>query len=243
MSNNPKVLAIVPARGGSKSIPKKNIVSLGGRPLISYALSAIKASRLVSRIIVSTDDPEISEVSKKYGAEVPFLRPAELATDTAPTMPVLRHVLEKLKTDEGYTPDFVLLVQPTSPFIKTEEIDAALELIINNPKADSVTTVAEVPNNFHPINSRLITEDGWLQFVDPVERAKYNQRQSKPKRYAIGNLWIFTPEVIMKKDIPIGDRCLPSIIKMMSAFDLDTPEDLEIAEALLPIALRGVSIN
>ncbi|MEK7641166.1 MAG: acylneuraminate cytidylyltransferase family protein [Patescibacteria group bacterium] len=243
MVNKLEVLAIVPARGGSKSIPKKNIIDLSGKPLISYALAAIKNSKSVNRVIVSTDDQEIAGVAKKYGAEVPFLRPAELATDTAPTMPVLRHVLDQLKQSEGYEPSWVLLVQPTSPFIKTEEIDAAIELIKKNSEADSVTSVIEVPNNFHPINSRLITEDGWLQFVDPVERAKYNQRQSKPRRYAIGNLWVFTLEVIQKKDIPIGDRCLPLVITSMSAFDIDTLEDLEIAEALLPIALRGDSIK
>jgi len=233
------ILAIVPARGGSKSIPYKNIVPLGGQPLLSYAVNAIKKSPLVNRLIVDTDDQKIAAVAKKIGAEVPYLRPAELATDTTPTMPVLRHALEWLEKNEGYKPDYVLLVQATSPFIKTEEITAALELIVKHPEADSVTSVVEIPNNFHPINSRLITEDGWLQFVDPVERAKYNTRQAKPKRYAIGNLWVFTPSVIKTKDVPIGDRCLPLVIKNgLSVFDLDTPEDLEVAEALLPIVLK-----
>ncbi len=238
MFNDPKVLAIIPARGGSKSIPYKNIVPLAGKPLLSYAVNAIKASKLVNRLIVDTDYYKISDVAKSLGAEVPYLRPAELATDTAATMPVLRNSLEWLAKNENYFPDYILLVQATSPFIKTSEIDVAIDLIHKNSEADSVTSVIEVPNNFHPINSRLITDSGWLQFVDPVERAKYNQRQSKPKRYAIGNLWVFTPEVIQKKDIPIGDHCLPLVIKPMSAFDIDTPEDLEVAEALLPIALR-----
>ncbi len=241
MRTNPKILAIIPARGGSKSIPYKNIVLLGGKPLLSYAVRAIQESKLVNRLIVDTDDQKIADVAKSFGASVPYLRPAELATDTSATMPVLRNSLEWLKSKEGYVPDYVLLVQATSPFIKTAEIDAAIELIKNRPEADSVTSVIEVPNNFHPINSRLITEDGWLQFVDPIERAKYNQRQSKPKRYAIGNLWIFTPEVIQKKDIPIGDRCLPLVIRPMSAFDVDTPEDLEIAEALLPLINKSFS--
>lgn len=235
-----EILAIIPARGGSKSIPYKNITPLGGKPLLSYALAVIKQSQQVNRLIVDTDDEKITAVAKSLGAEAPYRRPAELATDTTPTMPVLRHSLEWLEKNENYKPDYVLLVQATSPFIKTSEIDAALDLIKKNPQADSVTSVIEVPNQFHPINLRQITESGYLEFVNPEERAKYNTRQSKPKRYAIGNLWVFTPSVIKNKDIPIGDRCLPLVIKNgLSVFDVDTQEDLEVAEALLPMVLRN----
>lgn len=233
-----ETLAIIPARGGSKSIPYKNIVPLGGKPLLAYALSAISASRRVSRVIVDTDDNKIAGVAREFGAEVPYLRPAELALDTTPTMPVLKNSLAWLKSNEKYEPDYVLLVQATSPFIRPEQIDATIELMVANPKADSVTSVIEVPNNFHPINLRLIDENGYLNFVDPVERAKYNTRQSKPKRYAIGNLWLFTPAVIETKQIPIGDNCLPLVIDAFSAFDVDGPEDLAVAEALLPLALH-----
>lgn len=234
-----EVLAIIPARGGSKSIPRKNIVELGGKPLLAWVLGTVKASKLVSRALVSTEDAEIAAVAKKYGAEVPFMRPKELTEDATPGMPVIKHALEWLKEKEKYIPDYVLLVQPTSPFIKTSEIDAALELIQKNPQADSVTSVQEVPNHFHPINLRLLTDEGYLQFVDPAERAKYNTRQSKPKRYAIGNLWVFKPEVVYKKEIPIGDKCLPIVIKGLSVFDLDTPDDLEMARALLPLITRN----
>lgn len=231
-----EILAIIPARGGSKSIPKKNITDLGGKPLLCYVLEAIKKSKYVTRVIVDTEDKEIADVARKYGAEVPYLRPKELATDIAATMPVLKHSLKWLKENESYQPDLVLLAQATSPFMKTSEIDGALELIQKNPDADSVTSVIEVPNNFHPINLRLINEEGFLRFTNPEERAKYNTRQQKPKRYAIGNLWVFTPEVIYNKEIPIGDKCLPLVINELSAFDLDTPEDLKAAEALLPLA-------
>ncbi len=238
MSETPRTLAIIPARGGSKSIPGKNIVPLGGKPLIAYAIEAVKKSRHISRLIVNTDDREIADVAKQFGAEVPYVRPAALATDSTPTMPVLRQTLEWLEAHESYIPDYIILVQATSPFIKTAEIDAALELIKAHSEADSVTSVVEVPNDFHPINLRLINENGYLQFVDPEARAKYITRQSKPKRYAIGNLWVFTPKVIREKNIPIGDRCLPLIISGLSAFDLDSAEDLEMAEALLPLAFK-----
>src|SRR3989344_7416004 len=158
-----RTLAIVPARGGSKSIPYKNIVSLGGQPLLGYALQAIKKSIHISRLIVDTDDRKIAQVARECGAETPYFRPKELATDSAPTMPVLRHALQWLEKNEGYAPDYILLVQATSPFIKTEEINAAIELIQKHPEADSVTSVIEVPNNFHPINLRLISAEGYLK--------------------------------------------------------------------------------
>ncbi len=230
-----KVLAILPARGGSKSIPKKNIADLGGKPMLAYGIAAARACPAVSRIVVDTDDAEIAAVARAHGAETPYVRPAELATDTSPTMPVLRHALEWLKANEGYGPDAVLLLQPTSPFVRTQEIADAIALLAAHPEADSVTSVQEVPNHFHPVNLRRIEEDGCLRFANPEERAKYNTRQSKPVFYAMGNLWLFRPEVIREKQIPIGDRCLPLVISGLSTFDVDGPEDLRTAQALVPV--------
>lgn len=235
------VLAVLPARGGSKSIPKKNITPLGGRPLISYALAAVRSSSAVSRTIVDTDDAEIAEVARGLGAETPYLRPAELAQDDTPTMPVLRHALAWLEKNESYVPDALLLVQPTSPFIRAREITDAVALLAAHPEADSVTSVQEVTNHFHPFNLRRIEDDGFLRFADPEKRAKYTTRQSKPVFYAMGNLWLFRPQVIREKNIPIGDRCLPLVIRGLSTFDVDDREDLRIAEALLPVALTDAA--
>lgn len=232
-----QVLALLPARGGSKSIPRKNIAPLGGKPLLSYAVNAVRRSPGVARIIVDTDDAEIAAVARGLGAETPYVRPAELAKDDTPTMPVLRHALEWLQENESYAPDAVLLVQPTSPFVRTEQISAAIDLLAAHPEADSVTSVQEVPNHFHPFNLRRIEDDGFLRFADPEKRAQYNTRQSKPVFYAIGNLWLFRPEVIREKNIPIGDRCLPLVISGLSTFDVDGPEDLRTAEALVPILI------
>lgn len=236
MLNN---LALIPARGGSKSIPLKNIVSLGGRPLLTYTLQAVCKSRYVNRVIVDTDHPEIAAVATQNGAEVPYLRPQALAQDDTPTMPVLRHSLDWLEKTESYVPDYVLLVEATRPFIKTEDIDRGFDLILRRPDADSLTTVIEVPNRFHPYRIRFIDEEGWLTFALPEERMRYPTRQSLPKRYAIGSLWIMKPEVIRKSNIPIGDRCLPLIIEDLTSFDIDSLEDLKIAEQLLPLIFPG----
>ena len=123
MYKNYTTLAIVPARGGSKSIPKKNIVDLGGKPLLSYSINAIKQSKSVSRVLVTTDDSLIANVAKDYKADVPFLRPKELAQDQTPTIPVIVHALQWLEEHEGSKPDYVLLVQPTEPFIRSEQFD------------------------------------------------------------------------------------------------------------------------
>ncbi len=144
-----KTLGIITARGGSKGIPRKNIKLLGGKPLIAYTIEASKESGIFDRIIVSTDDNEIAEVAKKYGAEVPFMRPAELAQDTTPTLPVLVHALEWLKSNEGYEPDAVAILQPTSPLRSSEHLRNAHVLFVQSG-ADSVVSVKTVPGHYNP---------------------------------------------------------------------------------------------
>ena len=116
-------LGIIPARGGSKGIRNKNIRAFAGKPLIAYAIDAAKKSRYLSRTVVSTESEEIARVAKEYGAEVPFLRPKELAEDTSKVFDAIAHLLEKLKTDEGYAPDYIVLLQPTSPLRTAKDID------------------------------------------------------------------------------------------------------------------------
>ncbi len=125
-----KILAVIPARGGSKGIPRKNVKDLAGKPMIAYIIETTLRVSLVDRVVVSTDDQEIADVAQKYGAEVPFLRPAELATDEVPTLPVLQHVVQELKLRDGYEPDYVLLVYPTSPLLRAERIEEAITLAL-----------------------------------------------------------------------------------------------------------------
>lgn len=232
MAGSFKTLAIVPARGGSKGIPKKNIADLGGQPLISYVLKAIKASKNVDRLIVSTDDQEIASVAKTFGAEVPFMRPAELAQDNSPSIPVLEHALKWLEDNEGYKPDFVLLIQPTEPFVKTEQIDKLFDLVISGG-ADSGITMIPVPRVFHPYHVRRVEADGSLEFDQPELHYSHPNRQSDPKRYAFGNLYWFKRDLFLKeKRIEVGKR-VGLEIDPESAHDINNPFDLEIARAML----------
>jgi CMP-N-acetylneuraminic acid synthetase len=219
-------LGLVPARGGSRSIPRKNIRPLAGRPLISHVLGAIVASGAVDRVVVSTDDEEIASVARAAGAETPFVRPAELAGDEVSGIAVVEHALEWLASEEGYEPEFVLLVQPTEPFVRPEQIRAAFELLVERG-ADSAITTVEVPRNFHPFHVRAADGDGWLRFDRPDEHAAHPTRQSDPPRYAFGNLYWFRREAFLEPGRRVG---LP--IDPLSALDLNTEEDWRLAELL-----------
>jgi CMP-N-acetylneuraminic acid synthetase len=208
---------------------------LGGHPLLHYAIQAARASRDLERIVVDTEDEEIARVARAEGAEAPYARPLALAGDSTPTMPVLRHALCWFDEHEGFLPDAILLLEPTRPFVRADQIDRSVQTLRERPDADSLCSVIEVPNRFHPSRIRKVDEAGWLQFIAPDDRALYPNRQSLPVRYTIGNLWLFRPIVVQTKEIPIGDRCLWMPVDELSCFDIDRPEDLRVAEALLPL--------
>ncbi len=156
-----EMLALIPARGGSKSIPRKNIRPFAGHPLIAYSIAAGLAAELVTRVIVSTDDEEIAAVARRYGAEAPFLRPAELAQDHTPDLPVFQHALEWLAEHEGYQPEIVVQLRPTSPFRRVAHIDQAMYRLLEQPEADSVRTVCVPFQN--PFKMWRIGPDGLMQ--------------------------------------------------------------------------------
>src|SRR3989338_1584602 len=142
MYKTQKVICIIPARGGSKRVPRKNIKLLKGKPLISYAINAAKQSKYIDRVIVSTDDQEIARVAKKYGAEVPFMRPADLATDTALGLPVIQHAINYVESVDKDEVNFVVVIQPTSPMVLSQDVDSAIEQIVKT-KANSCVSVCE----------------------------------------------------------------------------------------------------
>jgi len=144
------VLAVIPARGGSKGIKFKNLQDVGGKPLIAHTIEASISSRLISRTIVSTDDPQIAEVAKEYGASVPFMRPSMYATDTAKSIDVAIHALSECASIYNENYDLFVLLQPTSPFRTATHIDEALMLLSNDPNADSLISVKEVSNDCNP---------------------------------------------------------------------------------------------
>jgi CMP-N-acetylneuraminic acid synthetase len=227
----PSTLGLVPARGGSKSIPLKNVRPLGGRPLIAWALEAIAASGVVDRTVVTTDDERIAAAARAAGADVPFLRPPELAADDSPTAAAVEHALRWLAEHEGAEPDCVLLVQPTEPFVRPEQIRDTLELMLERG-ADSAITVVPVPRNHHPFHVRVLDADGALEFADPERHYAHPRRQDDPPRWAFGNLYWFRREAFLASGrIETGRRVgLP--IDALSALDLNDEDDWALAEAV-----------
>ncbi len=227
-----EILGIIPARGGSKSIPRKNIKLFLGKPLIAWAIAALKESGAVSRIIVSTDADEIASVAREYGAEVPFMRPRELAEDTTPTLPVLVHALSWLKEHENYAPEYVVLFEPTSAAKRSYHVREIVEKLVATG-ADSVISVAEVPGVLNPMwqvamdaNDRLsIFTGGPLKNFIP-------RRQSLPKTYyRNSSIYAFKPSLLFSPEPNIyGDDSRGCIVDKKFAFDIDEPSDWEAAE-------------
>lgn len=227
-----QVLAVIPARGGSKSIPRKNLAPLCGRPLIVYTFQAAKESRVLDRVLLSTDDEEIAEVGWQHGIEVPFLRPAELAHDDTPTLPVIQHAVKFLEDTEGCRPDYVVILQPTSPLRRGCHIDEALQLLAESG-ADSVVSVVEVPHNFSPVSVMQIVDGRLKLFLDAGEPIL--RRQDKPKVYARNGpaVLAMTYETLIVKDSLFGDDCRPYVMSEQVSVDIDTPFDLNLASLLL----------
>ncbi|HKQ29797.1 MAG TPA: acylneuraminate cytidylyltransferase family protein [Burkholderiales bacterium] len=224
---------IIPARGGSKALPRKNVAALANEPLISFTIRAALSAVSVHRVIVTTDDEEIAAVSRRYGAEAPFLRPAELAQDQSPTLPAIQHAvstMEKLTSDR---PDVVTLIQPTSPFTRFDQVDAAVTLLNGRADADAVTTVVDVDHVNHPYNVRRIDADGFVDFFMPKEHYQFLTRQSKPTFYRFGNLYVTRYNTLMQENSLFGKRCLPLPIDLASCFDINDAYDLAIANAMV----------
>jgi CMP-N,N'-diacetyllegionaminic acid synthase len=226
-----EILGVIPARGGSKGIPRKNLVLLKGIPLIAHTIAAARGSKALSRLIVSTDDEEIANYALRMGVGVPFMRPPELANDDSPIFPVLQHLLCELKKT-NYVPDALVLLQPTSPFRKSEQIDAAVSLFLES-NCDTVVSVTEVPHQFHPV-SVMTVEEGYLHPFLKDEGFRILRRQDKPLVYARNG-----PAIIAIKSNFIASgsglytgTVVPYIMDSFTSIDIDTISDLYYAEAL-----------
>lgn len=228
------VLAIIPARGGSKSIPRKNIRLFANYPLIAYSISAGLSAESITRVIVSTDDKEIADISLKYGAEIPFLRPAELAQDDTPDLPVFQHALEWLENHEQYTPDIVVQLRPTSPLRRTQHIDSAMLRLLEHPEADAVRTVCIPFQN--PFKMWRIDSNGFMQTIMDIGVPEpYNlPRQTLPEIFwQTGYVDAVWTDTIRTKHSMTGERILPLIIGADEWIDIDSPDDWRRAERLI----------
>ncbi len=228
-----EVLAVIPARGNSKSIPRKNIREFAGHPLIAFSIAAAMQSESVTRVIVSTDDHEIAEISKKYGAEVPFMRPAEIAEDATLDLPVFEHALKWLDENEKYSPEVVLQLRPTSPIRPAGMVDEAVRLLLENPEADSVRGV--VVSGQNPFKMWKIDTRGVMQPLLEVDGIKepYNApRQDLPQTYwQTGHIDAIRPGSILIKGSMSGDIILPLYVDPVYTVDIDTLLDWQRAEA------------
>jgi CMP-N,N'-diacetyllegionaminic acid synthase len=232
MSNKrPAVLGIIPARSGSKSIPRKNIVMVAGKPLIAYTIQAALDAKLIDRVVVSTDSQEIAEVARSFGAEVPFLRPPELAQDDTPDLPVFQHALSWLARQEGYGPDIVVWLRPTAPLRSGQDVDAAIELLIETG-ADCVRSVCLAEH--HPYWMKRLNGNRLEPFVEGVDHSKYYRRQLLPPVYrlngAVDVTWCRT--VIEGSQLYDGD-IRGYVMPSERSIDVDTELDLALTTLLL----------
>jgi len=234
MVNDIKILAIIPARGGSKSLPRKNIRLLHGIPLIAYSIAAGLQAKKVNRVIVSTDDKEIAEIARKWGAEVPFMRPSEIAQDDTTDLPVFQHALKWLFKHENYKPNIIVQLRPTSPLRPLGCVDNAIDILLKN-KADSVRTV--IPSGQNPYKMWRINKKGYMTplLSVPGIAEPYNMpRQKLPSTYwQTGHIDVIRYETIVNKNSMSGKNILSLILDPIYAVDIDTQTNLNNAEKVM----------
>jgi CMP-N,N'-diacetyllegionaminic acid synthase len=225
------IVAVIPARGGSKGIPRKNLVQLAGRPLIGYSIQAARGASCIDRVLVSTDDIEIAEAARALGADTPFLRPANLAGDTAPMLGVLQHAQAWLLAQDVAVEALVLL-QPTSPLRTSRHIEDAVAIFRSSP-ASSVVSVVEVPHQFNPVSVMKVSAQGTLAcFIN--DQVAITRRQDKPKAYARNGpaVLVCHPDTLRAGEL-YGDHCMPYLMSEDDSLDIDVPRDLFLAEQAL----------
>ena len=229
-----EVLAIIPARGGSRGLPGKNLRPLAGHPLIAYSIAAGLQAKLVDRVICSTDSEEIADVARQYGAEIPFMRPAELAQDDSPDIEFFNHAIAELgKT--GYRPDIIVQLRPTDPIRKPGLVDEAVQMMIDNPNAHSVRTITEP--GYSPYKMWTINEAGTLDplLQVPGVAEPFNlPRQELPEVWwHIGVLDVVKTDIVTETDSLSGTVVLPLKVDRATSADIDTLDDFERAGKLI----------
>jgi CMP-N,N'-diacetyllegionaminic acid synthase len=225
-----EIIGLITARGGSKAIPGKNIKLLAGKPMIAWTIEAALKSDRLSRLILSTDDEEIAQVAREWGAEVPFMRPPELAQDDSPHIATVEHAIHWLAEHENVYPDYIMLLQPTSPLRTAEDIDAAIQ-IAEFHNATAVTSVCETHD--HPYLSMRLSEDGTLAgFV--ASEIDYLRRQDLPPAYALnGAIRLNRRESLLRDQAFLPQGTYAYIIPPSRSLDIDTPWDFYLADLIL----------
>jgi CMP-N-acetylneuraminic acid synthetase len=239
-----KVLGLITARAGSKGLPGKNVKPLAGKPLIAYTVEAAQQSRAFDRLILSTDDPHAAAVARSLGCEVPFDRPADLARDDTPHLPVVQHAVSWLAEHDHYHPDLVMILQPTSPLRQPHHIREAVDLI-GRTGATSVVGVSAAPVHYHPSRMLRVDESGNATlFVtgEPV-RKRLKRRQDLPPAWAINEaIYLLRTAVLFDAEPSLyGDRCAAYVMPPVDGLSIDTAEDWAEAERALQVGTGGAS--
>ncbi len=231
-----EILAVIPARGGSKGVPQKNIRPLAGKPLIYYAIEAARRARRVTRTIVSTDSPEIARIAERLGAEVPFLRPPELAVDDVQDLPVFDHALRWLEENEAFRPTAVVHIRPTAPLRTARHIDAAIKVLLAHPEWDSVRSICPAPK--HPFKMWRL-DRGMLKPFVPERlsgiREAYNYpRQKLPSAYVQnGSVDVIWTKTIVRGRSMSGRVIGAYLMAETESVNIDTEIDFIVSEALM----------
>lgn len=224
-----EILAIIPARGGSKGVPRKNIKPMAGKPLIAWSIEAARHCSAISRTVVTTEDAEIADISQEWGADVPFLRPPELAADETPGIVPILHALEWLSKYENYQPEWVMVLQATSPLRKSEDVMGAVELMRSG--ANSVVSVCEAAN--HPYLAQQVGEDGTLTPFISVENRDM-RRQAFPPAYVLnGAIYLNKRESVLHDQKFLLPDTHAFIMPPERSIDIDTPWDFYLADLIL----------
>ena len=232
------VLGLVPARGGSKGVPDKNIRRLAGRTLLEYVAAAASASGIVDRTVLSTDSERVADEGRRAGLEVPFMRPSELARDDTPMLPVVEHALDALER-AGWTPEIVVLLQPTSPLRQPAHIRRAVEEL-RASGADSVVTVIELPRHMSPDYVMRIDEGRLVPFLP--ESGRVTRRQdARPAFVRDGTVYAFRRRALAETGSIYGRDCRPLLLAARESLSIDTPEDWKEAEQRLVALARGAN--
>lgn len=229
-SNELKILAFIPARGGSKGVPRKNILQMLGKTLVQRTFEAASNSKYLDRIVISTEDKEIADHARDIGLEVPFLRPAHLAGDHVAMIDVIIDLLDQLKEREGYVPDALMCLQPTSPLRTAEHIDEAVELLEEN---DAVCSVVPVPLELCPHFVMKITDDGFVDYFLPEGKQITRRQDVQPAYRREGTVYLARTDVIYTYRDLYGEHCRPMFVNPEDSVSIDTWDDWQYAERRL----------
>ena len=224
-----EILAIIPARGGSKGLPQKNILKLAGKPLVAHSIEVALESKYIKRVIVSTDDGGIAKIAEKYGAEI-ITRPSEISGDDTPDLPVFQHAIRELKEKQNYSPEIVVNLRPTCPLRSINDVNDAIKKMLQHD-CDSVRSVKKVTQ--HPYWMFEVIKDDLNNFIKDIDFNRYYQRQLLPNLYIVnGAVDVMKTDIIINKNELYGKRIKCIIMPQERSIDIDTELDLKIAEII-----------